>query len=145
MATFNVSVADPESGETHRIEIEDQDANRFVGREIGDEVDGSAVGLDGYTVEITGGSDHTGRPMRPDVNGPALKEVLLEGGVGYEPQRDGERKRVTVRGKEVSDDITQLNLSITERGDESVASLLGLEGEDEGEAEAEADDDEDEA
>jgi small subunit ribosomal protein S6e len=134
MATFNVSVADPESGETHRTEIEDQDANRFVGRTIGEEVDGSAVGLDGYTVEITGGSDHTGRPMRPDVNGPNLKEVLLESGIGYEPERDGERKRVTVRGKEVSDEITQLNVSIVERGDESVASLLGLEGEDEGEA-----------
>lgn len=138
MATFNVSVADPESGETHRIEIEDQDANRFVGREIGDEIDGSAVGLDGYSVEITGGSDHTGRPMRPDVDGPALKEVLLEGGIGYEPEREGERKRVTVRGKEVSDDITQLNVSITERGDESVGALLDLDGDDEGE------DDEDE-
>ncbi|MFQ3293087.1 MAG: small subunit ribosomal protein S6e [Halobacteriales archaeon] len=139
MATFNVSVADPESGETHRIEIEDQDANRFVGREIGDEIDGSAVGLEGYSVEITGGSDHTGRPMRPDVDGPALKEVLLEGGIGYEPEREGERKRVTVRGKEVSDEITQLNVSITERGDESVASLLDLDGDDEDET-----DDEDE-
>jgi small subunit ribosomal protein S6e len=142
MATFNVSVADPESGETHRIEIDDQAANRFVGREIGDEVDGSAVGLDGYAVEITGGSDHTGRPMRPDVNGPALKEILVEGGIGYEPERDGERKRVTVRGKEVSDDITQLNVSIADRGDESVASLLGLEGEDDEEGETDADEDE---
>jgi small subunit ribosomal protein S6e len=129
MATFNVSVADPETGETHRIDVEDQDANRFVGRSIGDEVDGSAVGLDGYTVEITGGSDHTGRPMRPDVAGPNLKEVLLTGGTGYKPNRDGERKRVTVRGKEVSDDITQLNVSIADRGEESVASLLGLEPE----------------
>jgi small subunit ribosomal protein S6e len=79
--------------------------------------------------------------MRPDVNGPALKEVLLEGGIGYEPSRDGERKRVTVRGKEVSDEITQLNVSIAERGDESVASLLGLEGADEAEDE-DADEDE---
>ncbi|MFT4958512.1 MAG: small subunit ribosomal protein S6e, partial [Halobacteriales archaeon] len=74
-----------------------------------------------------------------DVDGPALKEVLLEGGIGYEPEREGERKRVTVRGKEVSDEITQLNVSITERGDESVASLLDLDGDDEDET-----DDEDE-
>jgi small subunit ribosomal protein S6e len=80
--------------------------------------------------------------MRPDVNGPALKEILVEGGIGYEPERDGERKRVTVRGKEVSDDITQLNVSIADRGDESVASLLGLEGEDDEEGETDADEDE---
>ena len=67
--------------------------------------------------------------MRDDVNGPALKEVMLEGGTGYNPKRDGERKRVTVRGKEVSDDIAQLNVSISEHGEESVEDLLG-EGDD---------------
>ena len=136
MATFNVSVADPETGETHRIDVEDQDANRFVGRSIGDEVDGSAVGLDGYTLEITGGSDEAGRPMRSDVVGPNLKSVLMkEDGVGYNQSRGGERKRVTVRGSEVSDAVVQINATVAEAGDESVESLLGL-------ADDERDDDE---
>lgn len=132
MATFTVVVGDPDNGTAHQFEVEDQDANRFMGREIGEEVDGGAVGLDGYTLEITGGSDDTGRPMRGDVNGPNLKEIMLEGGVGFEPSRDGERKRVTVRGKEVSDEIRQINAKITERGDQSVEELLGEgeEGED---------------
>jgi small subunit ribosomal protein S6e len=125
MATFQVVVSDPESGRSFQREIDGQDANRFISRQIGDEVDGSAVGLDGYTVEIRGGSDAAGRPMRDDVDGAALKDILLTGGPGFNPSTDGERKRVTVRGKEVSDDTAQLNVSITERGEESVESLYG--------------------
>jgi small subunit ribosomal protein S6e len=125
MADFTVAVADPDSGETRQIDVDGQDANRFMGREIGEEVDGGAVGLDGYTLEITGGSDTAGRPLRGDVRGPDLKAVLLEGGVGYEPARDGERKRVTVRGREISDEVRQINASIVARGSTDVDELLG--------------------
>lgn len=125
MATFTVVVSDPETGHSYQVEADDQDANRFLGREIGDEVDGGAVGLDGYTVEITGGSDRAGRPMRGDVSGPGLRELLLDGGVGFNPSRDGERKRVTVRGREISEETTQLNVRVAERGDTPVDELLG--------------------
>lgn len=125
MADFTVAVADPDSGRTYQIDVDGQDANRFMGRELGDEVTGDAVGLDGYTLKLTGGSDTAGRPLRPDVRGPDLKSVLLEGGVGYEPSRDGERKRVTVRGREISDEVRQINASIVGRGSGDVEDLLG--------------------
>ncbi|WP_332897787.1 30S ribosomal protein S6e [Haladaptatus sp. CMSO5] len=132
MADFQVVVADPESGETFQRDIEGQDANRFMGKSIGDEVDGNAVGLSGYTLAITGGSDNTGRAMRPDVSGPNVKAVLLTGGTGYKPERDGERRRITVRGREISDETRQINAKITARGDESIEDLLGEgDGEDE--------------
>lgn len=124
MATFTVVVGDPETGNAHQFEVEDQAANRFMGREIGDQVDGGAVGLDGYTLELTGGSDETGRPMRSDVRGTGLKEILLTGGTGFKPTRDGERKRVTVRGREIAADVAQINATIVQRGDTSVADLL---------------------
>jgi small subunit ribosomal protein S6e len=125
MAEFQVVVADPESGTSYDREVDGQGANRFLGREIGEEVDGSAVGLAGYTVEITGGSDNTGRPMREDVTGTGLTQVLLSGGVGFDPTVDGERRRVTVRGREVSEDIRQINAEIVGRGDGSPEELLG--------------------
>jgi len=125
MATFNVVVADPAEGAAHPVEVEGQDANRFIGREIGDEVDGGAVGLTGCTLEITGGSDAAGRPMRADVAGAGLKDVLVTGGVGFNPERDGERRRISVRGREVSDATVQINAKVVETGDESVAELLG--------------------
>ncbi|SDX77169.1 30S ribosomal protein S6e [Halopenitus persicus] len=134
MAEFKVVVADPDAGETYQRDVDGQDANRFLGRSLGDEVDGGAVGLDGYTLEITGGSDETGRPMRADVPGTSLKEILLDGGVGFKPTTDGERKRVTVRGAEIADDVAQVNVSVVD-GDGDVAAALG-----EGDDEAEADD-----
>jgi small subunit ribosomal protein S6e len=130
MATFQVAVADPDEGATYQTEVDGQSANRFLGRSIGEDVDGGAVGLDGYTLEITGGSDDTGRPMRGDVDGPDLTEVLLEGGVGYEPSREGERKRVTVRGAEISEAVAQVNATIVEHGSDDPASLMGEGGED---------------
>ena len=137
MATFQVVVADPETGTTYQREVDGQDANRFLGRSIGEEVDGDAVGLPGYTLEITGASDAAGRPQRGDLAGPNLREILTTGGVGYKPRRDGERRRVTVRGGEISDESAQINVSIAEYGDESVEELYGEGGED---GEGEADD-----
>ncbi len=124
MAEFTVAVANPDDGTTHQVEVSDQDANRFIGREIGDEVDGSAVGLDGYTLEVTGGSDNAGRPMRGDVPGANLKAVLLTGGTGYKPRRDGERKRITVRGREISNSTRQINARIVDTGNQPVEELL---------------------
>jgi len=48
MAEFTVAVADPEDGQTRQIDVDGRDANRFIGKDIGEEVDGSAVGPDGY-------------------------------------------------------------------------------------------------
>ncbi|SFH03264.1 small subunit ribosomal protein S6e [Halopelagius inordinatus] len=134
MADFKVVVSDPDTGNTYQFEVDGQDANRFLGRDIGDEVDGAPVGLDGFTLELTGGSDKAGRPMRENVAGANLKELLLEGGVGYKPNRDGERKRVTVRGRQVSEDTAQVNAKVVE-GDGDVAAALG-----DGDDEAESDD-----
>jgi small subunit ribosomal protein S6e len=130
MADFQVVISDPETGATYQREVEGQDANRFVGRELGDEVDGAAVGLDGFTLELTGGSDDTGRPMREDVPGSDLRELLLTGGVGYHPDRDGERRRITVRGRTVSDRTAQINATVA-GGDGDVAAALGEGDEDE--------------
>jgi small subunit ribosomal protein S6e len=123
MADFKVTVADPDSGTTYQRDVDGQDTNRFLGREIGEEVDGSAVGLSGFTLEITGGSDAAGRPMRKDVAGANLKELLLDGGAGYKPNRDGERKRVTVRGRQVSEETAQINARVVD-GEGDVAEAF---------------------
>jgi len=82
--SVRVVVSNPETGDSYQVE---SDVNEFTAREIGDEVDGSAVGLDGYTLEITGGSDETGRPMRGDVEGQGIAEIMVTGGTGFNPTR----------------------------------------------------------
>jgi len=144
MPTFQVVVGDPDSGDSYQFDVDGQAANRFIGKELGEEVDGSAVGLDGYTLRLTGGSDDAGRPMREDVSGSGLTEVMLAGrSTGYHPERDGERKRVTVRGREVSDSVVQINATVAAAGDQSIPVALGHEEPDD-EGEAEADDEADE-
>ena len=125
MAEFQVVVADPADGATYQLEVDGQDANRFIGRSIGEEADGGAVGLSGATLEITGGSDTSGRPMRDDVSGSSTEAVLLTGGTGYTPTVDGERSRVTVRGSEVSDETRQINATVVDDGGNDVAATLG--------------------
>lgn len=127
MATFEVVVSDPSSGRTTQVEVDEQDANRFLGRELGDELDGGAVGLEGATLTLTGGSDRAGRPLRSDVEGGALTELLSEGGVGFRPNRDGERKRITVRGREISDAVAQINAKITDAGDADLDAFFETE------------------
>jgi len=123
MAELKLVVSDPDTGDTYQTELDGQDANRFIGRSIGEEVDGSVVGLSESTLELTGGSDAAGRPMREDVSGSNLKQLLLEGGVGYHPEKDGERRRVTVRGAEFSEESAQVNAKVI--GDEDVAAAFG--------------------
>jgi small subunit ribosomal protein S6e len=117
-----VVVSNPETGTSYQVE---SDVNAFTGKAIGDEVDGGVVGLDGYTLEITGGSDDTGRPMRGDVEGQGIAEILVSGGTGYNPTREGERNRVSVRGGAVGDATVQLNTTVTEEGSEDIESVLG--------------------
>ena len=125
--SVRVVVSNPETGNSYQVEA---DVNDFGGTAIGDEVEGGVVGHDGYKLEVTGGSDDTGRPMRGDVEGQAIDEILIDGGTGFNPTRDGERRRVSVRGGEVGDATVQLNTKIVKQGDSDLQDLLG---EDEGE------------
>lgn len=124
MAAFKVVVSDPGSGRTTQLEVDGQDANRFLGRELGEELDAGPIGLGGATLKLTGGSDRAGRPLRGDVEGDALTERLSTGGVGYRPTRAGERKRITVRGREISDDVAQINAMLVETGDADVEAIF---------------------
>ena len=68
------------------------------------------------TLKLTGGSDKNGFPMKKDVEGPRRIKSLLSGGIGFKPKRDGQRRRKTVRGNTVSDDIVQINTIVAQKG-----------------------------
>ncbi|MGQ0797203.1 MAG: 30S ribosomal protein S6e [Methanobacteriota archaeon] len=120
MAEFKAVIADPKSGRTHKRDITGHYANALVGKKIGEDVDGLFVGLPGYKLQITGGSDKDGFPMRRDLPGPRRKRLILSGGTGFHPTRPGVRKKKTVRGNAVSPDILQLNMKIVQRGPKSI-------------------------
>jgi len=108
-------ISDPETGTSQKVELEDARMAPIMGRRIGEVIDGTVADLAGYKIQLTGGTDKDGIPMRPDVHGGVKARIVLSGGVGYKPKNKGERKRVVVRGNTVSVDTTFLNFKIVEK------------------------------
>ncbi|MDI6866421.1 30S ribosomal protein S6e [Methanoculleus sp.] len=116
MAEFKIVLSDPETGRSYKVDATGPAAGALVGRHIGDEIDGGVLGFAGYKIRITGASDRTGIPARRDLPGPARRRLLLARGVGFHPIREGERRRKSVRGNEISADIVQINAVVAQRG-----------------------------
>jgi small subunit ribosomal protein S6e len=115
MAKFKVIVSDPETGTSQVVEIEEARAVPFIGRKIGDVVEGAVVDLPAHKLRIMGGSDRDGVPMRPNVHGGVRRNVVLSGGVGFNPRDKGQRRRKAVRGDVITDEIVQINTKIIEK------------------------------
>jgi len=122
---FKVVVSDPESGKSYQREVKDEKASRISALKLGDEMDGVLVGLVGYTLKITGGSDKSGFPMKKGVQGMKRAMILMEGGVGYNP-KTSVRVRKRVRGERIADDIAQINTIVVKKGAKSIEELLGI-------------------
>ena len=118
---FKVVVSN--KADTYQLEVDD--AKALNGLVIGDEFDGGIVGLDGYTLKITGGSDKNGFTMKKDVPGTRRIKSLLTGGIGYHPKADGVKRRKTVRGNTIADDIVQINSVVVNEGSKPIAEILG--------------------
>lgn len=115
MAKFKIIVSDPETGTSKVIELEEGRAVPLIGRRVGETVDGAIVDMPAHKLQIMGGSDKDGVPMRPSVHGGVRRNVMLSGGVGFNPENKGERRRKAVRGNVVTDEIVQINTKIVEK------------------------------
>ena len=113
-----------EGEKSHQVEVEAAESKKLNGLTIGEEFDASLVGLAGYKLKITGGSDKNGFPMKKDVDGSRRIKSLLSGGIGFNQKRDGQRRRKTVRGNTVSDDIVQINTVVTQKGEKEINEIL---------------------
>ena len=124
MAEFKANISDPKTGKSYQKEISGNQANAILGKKVGDKIDGIFVDMPGYKLEITGGSDKDGFPMRKDLPGPRRKRLLISKGLGFDPYMKGERRRKNMRGNTVSPDTVQLNMKITTRGPRAAEELL---------------------
>ena len=107
MANFKLTISD-NKGKSVTKELKDNDVNQLLGLQIGNDTDASIVGLEGK-MKVTGGSDKSGIPMRPDLHGMARKQILIPKGVGLQDTVKGLRKRKLVRGNTISEEIYQIN------------------------------------
>ena len=136
-------------GRSYNLTVSGNNQSQFLGKKIGDVVDGIFVGegdktLAGYKLEITGGSDKTGTPMRSDLDGGTRQSVLVTASTGFkghnlvsktkkgEKKRfrykpEGMRKRRVFRGNTITQDTRQINLKVVDAGNIGLDKLLGEE------------------
>ena len=129
MVEFKGVIADPKSGRTYNKAISGHHASSLVGRKVGDEIDGIFVGLPGYKLQITGGSDKDGSPMRRDLPGPRRTRLTVSEGIGFHPKDPGVRKKRMFRGTQISPEILQINMKVTQHGPKSIADSFQEKGE----------------
>ena len=121
MVDFKIILSDPDTGRSYKSDAADPAARALIGKRIGDEIDGGILGLAGYRIRITGATDRTGIPARRDLPGSARRRILLSKGVGFHPTIDGQRRRKSVRGNEISADLVQINAVVKQHGAKSLA------------------------
>ncbi len=119
---FRFVINEPKTRKSFQKDIE---APGIVGQKIGDKFSGDLIGLGGFSLQITGGSDKEGFPMRPEIPGAVRKKILITGPPGFHPYKEGQRKRKFVCGNTVSERIMQVNCKIVE-GEGDIGMILGI-------------------
>ncbi len=112
MVDFKIVISDPRTGKTSQKEVKDDDARKFMGLKIGDKLKGDFLGIGDAEIEVTGGSDYCGFPMRKDVLGVGRKRILAVSGVGIRKREKGIKKRKTVCGNTIHAKISQINVKV---------------------------------
>ena len=125
-------VSDSKEGKAYSFEVSGPKSSSLIGKCIGDTIDGEMVGLQGYELLVTGGTDKDGFPMRNDLPGTKRRKILVTGGTGYRQTEKGKRKRKMITGKEISSNITQINFKISTYGNKPLQELLKKEEKEEG-------------
>src|SRR3989338_8626718 len=115
MATFKLVIG-LKSGKSAQKEVKDNDAEVFMGKKIGDKIEGELCGFSGYEFEITGGSDYCGFPMRKDVSGAVRKRITVISGVGFSKAGKGIKQKKTVCRNTIHDKVIQINLRAVKEG-----------------------------
>jgi len=132
---FKINISNKQ-GKTFKLETE---SPALVGKQLHDKINGKDVSpdLEGYEFELTGASDKSGFTAIKEVEGVGLKKVLLsyEKGMKKRPRKEGKKKlsnknpkglrlRKTVRGKVISDAISQINLKTLTEGSKKLSEIF---------------------
>lgn len=124
---FNISY--PDTGCQKKLEVDDENKLRhFYDRRVAAEIGGECLGdeFSGYVFKIMGGQDKQGFPMKQGVLTNGRVQLLMSPGDkcfrGY-GRRNGERRRKSVRGCIISQDISVLNLVIVKKGEGEIPGL----------------------
>lgn len=132
---FKINIGTKE-GKTYKLE---SDSEFLLDKKLHDKISGKDISpeLENYEFEIAGASDKAGFTAMENVEGIGLKKILLTYGKGMKkkPRKEGKKKRGrnrpkglrlrrTVRGKVISDAISQINLKILKEGNKKLSEIF---------------------
>lgn len=112
MAEFKLVISDPKTGRTIQKEVKEDAALPLLQKKLGDKIDGGDVALPGYVLEITGGSDYCGFPLRKGIPGLRRMAIMIGGGVGYRAREKSVRRRKSVCPDIITETTKQINVKI---------------------------------
>ncbi len=127
MVEFRVVVNNTKNGKSYQVQVSGHHANSLIGKKIGDEVDGIFISLPGYKLNITGGTDKDGFAMKRDLPGMGRRRLLLSKGKSFKPLEKGIRKKKSVRGNTINQDIVQINMKVAKEGSKPIDNLIKIE------------------
>ena len=123
MPEFKLVISDSKTGKSYQKVIHD---DSLLGKKVNDKIDGKLAGLIGYELEITGGSDNAGFPMRQDLDGIARRRILIAKSTGLRKAPKGIRYRKIVTGNTISSRTIQINAKVIKEGQKPIEELLGI-------------------
>lgn len=119
---MKIVYSDPKTGKSAQMQLDNDKSAMLLNHKINDVVDGSAFGLSGYKLKITGGSDKSGFAMNKSITGSIKTKVLKR--VAMSGKKKGQYKRSTVRGGMISNDTELVNTIIVEYGEKPASELF---------------------
>jgi small subunit ribosomal protein S6e len=115
-----IVINDPETGKSYQVNKED--ISPLIGKQIGDKVSLSFLGLDDYEGEITGGGYITGHPMDKRFKTMGLVSDLFEPNTFN--NRSDVRQRKKVAGAIIGDKTSQINIKIIKKGVKPIEEVI---------------------
>ena len=118
---MKIVINDSKTGKSFNKTLENDKADQLFGKKIGEELELSFLGLDGYSGIITGGSYMTGMPRSKDLDGSGLRKVLIGKGLG---NKQNIRRRKSIAGNTIGQFTSQINIKISKYGEKSLEQLF---------------------
>ncbi len=112
-----------EKGNSFQKELDESASAQLYGKAIGDAFDGGIAGLPGYELQVTGGSNRQGTPMRASMQGQRKARILTGPGVGVRKLKPGEKIKKTIAGNTLSPETAQVNAKIVKPGPKALKEL----------------------
>jgi small subunit ribosomal protein S6e len=124
---MKLNVSYPSTGAQKTFEVVDDHKLRlFYDKRMGAEVEADQLGDEwkGYILRVAGGNDKQGFPMKQGVlTNTRVRLLLKKGHSCYRPRRTGERKRKSVRGCIVDQNLSALALIVVRKGQNEIPGL----------------------